>query len=119
MKFNEKLVILRTNEKLSQQQIADYLGIGQTTYSRYERLNTLPDIFLIKKLAKFYKLSLDQLMAEIDEEEIFVKITREEAALLKDIAERVSKSESITINTGDVSIGNDTNVIIGKGTIKK
>lgn len=38
--------------------------------------------------------------------------------------ERLSKqlqiiNQNITIHTGDVSIGNEANVIIGKGTIKK
>ena len=50
---------LREDNDYTQQQIADYLGISQTMYARYERnANELPIRHLIR-LASFYHVSTD------------------------------------------------------------
>ena len=47
---------------LSQQQVADYLGMKQPQYSRYERgLRDVPTDILIK-LSKLYKTSTDYIL---------------------------------------------------------
>ena len=58
----ERLRDLREDKDLTQQEIADMLGCSQTTYSRYETddLNVPKDI--VKKLAKFYKVSIDYIV---------------------------------------------------------
>ena len=54
----------------TQQQIADYLGIRQTVYSRYERgFQTIPLEHLIR-LADFYDVSTDYLLGRTDRPEI-------------------------------------------------
>ena len=58
---------LRTDHDLSQQQIADYLGMSQTGYSKYEvGTNDIPTQILIK-LARFYDTSIDYLLGETDQ----------------------------------------------------
>lgn len=53
---------LREDHDLSQQQVADYLGMKQPQYSRYERgLRDVPTDILIR-LAKFYKTSTDYIL---------------------------------------------------------
>ena len=53
---------LREDHDFSQQQIADFLGIHQTQYSRYERGSfDIPTDFLIR-LADLYKTSTDYLL---------------------------------------------------------
>lgn len=57
---------LREDHDLSQQQIADFLGIHQTQYSRYERGSfDIPTDFLIR-LADLYKTSTDYLLGRTD-----------------------------------------------------
>ena len=57
---------LREDHDLSQQQIADFLGIHQTQYSRYERgERDIPTDFLIR-LADLYKTSTDYLLGRTD-----------------------------------------------------
>ena len=50
---------LRESKNYTQQQLADYLNVSQTTYSRYE--NGVLDIpsNVLKKLASFYQVTLD------------------------------------------------------------
>ena len=58
---------LREDSDKKQVDIAQYLGIAQTVYSRYERgFQTMPVEYLIK-LADFYDVSLDYLCGRTDE----------------------------------------------------
>jgi len=57
---------LRNDHDLNQQQIADYLGMSQTGYSKYEvGTNDIPTQILIK-LARSYNVSIDYLLGETD-----------------------------------------------------
>ena len=60
--YYPRLRDLREDHDLSQQQVADYLGMKQPQYNRYERgLRDLPTDVLIR-LAKLYKTSTDYIL---------------------------------------------------------
>jgi len=60
--YFQRLKDLREDKDLLQQDIAKFLGISQTVYSRYERgFQTIPVIHLLK-LADFYKTSTDYIL---------------------------------------------------------
>ncbi len=53
---------LREDHDLSQQEVAEYLGMKQPQYSRYERgMRDIPTDILIK-LSQLYKTSVDYLL---------------------------------------------------------
>lgn len=53
---------LREDSDLSQKQVADYLGMSQSGYSKYETgENDVPTSVLIK-LAKLYKVTTDYIL---------------------------------------------------------
>lgn len=57
---------LREDHDLNQTEIAKYLGMSQTGYSKYEvGTNDIPTQILIK-LARFYHVSVDYLLGETD-----------------------------------------------------
>ena len=57
---------MREDADLRQTDIANYLGIHQTVYSRYERgFQTIP-LELLIKLADYYLVSLDYLTERSD-----------------------------------------------------
>ena len=60
--FKDKLRFLRKQQEFNQREVAEHLGIDQTTYSRYETGATEPDIESIKKLAKLFNVSIDYLL---------------------------------------------------------
>lgn len=53
---------LRKINKKTQQEIADYLNLNQTSYGRYELETSEPSIETLKKLADYYNVSLDELV---------------------------------------------------------
>ena len=60
--YLQRLRDLREDADLNQTDFAEYLGIQQTVYSRYERgVRTIPLEHLIR-LADFYNVSLDYLV---------------------------------------------------------
>lgn len=62
MTYLEKLRGLREDRDLTQKQIADMLGVEQTTYSQYElNKRPLPLEYFIA-LCKFYDVSADKLL---------------------------------------------------------
>lgn len=57
---------LREDKDLNQTQVAAYLGMSQTGYSKYETgENDIPTQILIK-LAEFYDTSIDYLLGQTD-----------------------------------------------------
>ena len=59
--YQIRLRQLREDHDKTQQQIADYLGIKQTVYSRYETGKNDMKPFQIVELCKDYKVSADYL----------------------------------------------------------
>lgn len=57
-----KLKYYRKSKHLSQQQVADSIGINQKTYSNYENGQSEPSIANLIKLAKLFGVSVDTLV---------------------------------------------------------
>ena len=61
----------RKKSGLSQEEVAEKLGVSRQTVSKWETDETIPDIRQAKKMASIYKLSLDELINfDIDVKEI-------------------------------------------------
>ena len=68
--YFQRLRDMREDSDLKQIVVADYLGIQQTVYSRYERgVRTIPLEHLIK-LADFYNVSLDFLTGRTNNKKV-------------------------------------------------
>ena len=62
MTYQERLRGLREDNDLTQTQIADILGIAQTTYSQYELGKRPLPIEHLLVLCKYYKVSADYVL---------------------------------------------------------
>ena len=71
MNLGNNLFKARKKAGLSQETVAEKLGVSRQTISKWETDETVPDIYQSKKLAKLYKLSLDELIEfDVDVKEI-------------------------------------------------
>ena len=62
MYYNEILKELRTNEKLTQEQLANILGINRVQYNQYENnYNTIPTKHL-NSIANYFNVSIDYIL---------------------------------------------------------
>ena len=80
MKLRENLFQARKKKGLSQEAVAEKLGVSRQTISKWETDETLPDIRQAKKLAVLYGLTLDELIefdADVQEiQEVINKTTQ-------------------------------------------
>ncbi|MCC0645486.1 helix-turn-helix domain-containing protein [Clostridioides sp. ZZV14-6150] len=60
--FGERLKKLRTEKKLTQQELATILNINKSSISRYEKDQQIPEIKLLKVMADYFNISLDYLI---------------------------------------------------------
>lgn len=61
MKLGEKIKALRKQKNLSQEVLANYLGVSFQAVSKWENENTLPDVTMIPAIASFFGVSTDDL----------------------------------------------------------
>lgn len=61
MNINEKILLLRKKEGLSQEGLAEKLNVTRQTVSNWELGQTTPDIQQAKNIAQIFKISLDDL----------------------------------------------------------
>ncbi|WP_052078763.1 helix-turn-helix domain-containing protein [Spirochaeta lutea] len=60
--FSENLRNLRKKKGLTQRELGDVLGIGQTTVANYEQGARFPDSEMLVKIADYFSVSLDYLL---------------------------------------------------------
>lgn len=71
MNLGNHLFHARKKSGLSQEEVAEKLGVSRQTVSKWETDETVPDIRQSKKMAVLYKMSLDELIDfDIDVQEI-------------------------------------------------
>lgn len=71
--FAEKLKRLRTEKKVSQEKLAQYLNVSFQAVSKWENGNSYPDITLLPDIARFFGVTVDELLCveKLDEERLF------------------------------------------------
>ena len=63
MEFNEKLQELRKQRGLTQEALADRLYVSRTAISKWESGRGYPNIESLKMIAKFFSVTLDELLS--------------------------------------------------------
>ena len=62
----DNLIFLRNIKGLTQEQVAEIIGISRQSYSKWEQGDTYPDIDKCDKLAQFYGVTIDSLIHQDD-----------------------------------------------------
>ena len=71
MNLGNSLFHARKKRGLSQEDVAEKLGVSRQTISKWETNETVPDIYQSKRMAMLYNMSLDELIDfDIDIREI-------------------------------------------------
>ncbi len=65
--FKDNLVSLRKTRRMSQEELAERIGVSRQTLSKYETGESLPDIEKCKAIAAVFEISLDELAGSEEE----------------------------------------------------
>ena len=92
MNFGSKLKELRTSQKLTQQQLADRLGVAKSVVSYYESGDRYPSYDVIVRIAHVFHTSTDYLLDVSKENVIDVTgLSKEDIAVVRTVAEALKR----------------------------
>ncbi len=87
-KLNEQIALLRKKKGLTQEELAKALGVTNQSVSKWESSICCPDIQILPELARFFEVSIDELIGYMPEnsfENVYLKVKALfEAAPMKD-----------------------------------
>lgn len=63
MDLGKKIIEMRKNKNLSQEQLAETLNVSRQTISNWENGRFYPDIDALVKISKYFNIALDDLLA--------------------------------------------------------
>ena len=62
LNFSDNIIRLRHNKKITQEQLADFVGVTKGSVSKWETGQSLPDILILPVLAAFFDVTIDELL---------------------------------------------------------
>ena len=90
--ISKKLKILRKGRKLTQEQLADALGLNRATISNYEIGRRQPSLNDLKRFAEFYGVGLDY-FGVVSKDEMFDLLSRARDVFESDAVSKEQKEE--------------------------
>ena len=82
----DKLKELRKSKNISQEKLAEYLGVSYQAVSKWENGVTYPDILLLPDIARYYGITVDELLQveQIDADKYFEEVCLNAEKLFRD-----------------------------------
>ncbi len=87
LNLSNNITQLRHQRKLTQEELADFMGVTKASVSKWENAQSMPDILLLPQLASFFDVTIDELLgyeAQLSGEQIrrhYAQLTRDFAVL--------------------------------------
>ena len=92
MNFGCKLKELRTGQKMTQQQLADRIGVAKSVVSYYESGDRYPSYDVLIRIAHVFHISTDYLLDFEKESVIDVTgLSKEDIAVVRTVAEALKR----------------------------
>lgn len=99
--ISDNIARLRRERKITQEQLAEFVGVTKASVSKWETGQSIPDVLMLPQLATFFDVSIDQLLGyepQLSEEQI-LKVYRDLcAAFAKEPFEDVIKKSKKLVN---------------------
>lgn len=62
LNISDNIVRLRHKKKITQEQLADFVGVTKASVSKWETGQSIPDVLLLPQLAAFFDVTIDKLL---------------------------------------------------------
>lgn len=96
MNFGSRLKALRNSQKLTQQQLADRIGVAKSVVSYYESGDRYPSYDVLVKIARVFHTSTDYLLDVSKETVIDVSgLSQDDIAVVRTVAEALKRKNKI------------------------
>ena len=95
--FADRLIELRKNEGMSQEELAQRIGLSRQAVSKWERAESAPDISNLVALSDVYGISIDELVHGVaTNEQVETEAKETEAVAVVDTGEAEANPEAAT-----------------------
>ena len=96
---NKRITMLRKEQKLTQAQLAQKLGVGRTTVNGYEQGIIAPPPDKIKMMSEIFDVTTDYLIGKSDDRLLTVRDNNDIAEKMKDLLQTLELSQNdLTFN---------------------
>lgn len=104
--IGERLLALRMQKGMTQEELAEYLNVSRQSVSKWELNKTLPDVDKMVQLADLYGVSMDHLVRGLESEPAEAGAEQEEAetSVIEKEEEQAAVSEKIQTTSTDLTI---------------
>lgn len=96
MKFQEKLQILRREKGLTQEGLAEKIGISRQAVARWEAGQSFPDIENLVTLSDLFRTSIDKLVKDCDEDNCSYENIKRQNCIDEKIIEFLCRAKKAT-----------------------
>ena len=62
LKLSDNIIRLRHERKITQEELADFLGVTKASISKWENAQSTPDLMLLLQLSAFFDMTIDELI---------------------------------------------------------
>ena len=62
LRLPENLIRLRREKRITQEELAAFVGVTKASVSKWENAQSTPDIFILPQLAAFFDVTVDELL---------------------------------------------------------
>ncbi len=76
MKFQDKLLTLRKEKEMSQENLAERIGVSRQAVAKWEAGQSCPDMEKLIALSDFFGISMDRLVKDFNDEECAYQYTK-------------------------------------------
>ena len=102
LNLSENIIRLRHEKKLTQEELADFMGVTKASVSKWEKGIHMPDLMLLPQLATYFDVTVDELIgyeAQLSAEQIrrlYGELTKDFSCLpLADVLEKTIRKTLI------------------------
>jgi len=88
-----RIALLRKKKNMTQKELADKLDISSVTLSRYETEARTPSINTVKKMADFFKVSMEYLMGETENDKMVEALDQVVSATTSNVVKTLNQVE--------------------------
>lgn len=111
MMIGERIKSLREERKITQQELARYLGVSQKTISNYENGERSPDPDTLRKIADYFDVTVDYLLGRSNHRQLTRRDERDIEKIIEETRQRIENTEGLMLD-GEILSQEDVDAII-------
>lgn len=96
MKFQDKMQVLRKQKGMSQESLAEKVGISRQAVAKWEAGQSYPDMTNLIALSDLFRISIDKLVKDYDDENCMYDYSKRQECLSEEIVDFLCRAKKST-----------------------